>query len=319
MFKNFLSSYFLFTKKERTGIMVILFLILLFAFLPKLYPYFFKPKQYDHSQFEKEIAALQMMESDSAEGGQKDYQKRYPTYKNENDYDERKSSFEGSLFEFDPNTLSPEGWKKLGLRDKTIATIGNYLSKGGRFRKPEDIGKIWGLHEDEVQRLMPYVKIAGSSEQDHSFYQNNDRPVYEKKEYHKEPKIIDVNTADSTALIGLPGIGAGYARRIINFRNKLGGFYSVQQVAETFGLPDSTFQQIKPLLNIGNASVQQLNINTATVDELKNHPYIRYALANAIIQYRTQHGNFSSVEGIKKIMMVTGEIFNKLSPYLKTN
>src|SRR5690606_11783356 len=121
------------------------------------------------------------------------------------------------------------------------------------------------------------------------------------------------------ALISLPGIGSKLSQRIITFRDKLGGFYKIEQVAETFGLPDSTFQKIKLRLVLNETSINQLNINTATIDEIKIHPYFKYAVANAIVQYRTQHGNYNSVEDIKKIMTIDTELFNKIVPYLKVN
>ncbi|MBI3884052.1 MAG: SDR family NAD(P)-dependent oxidoreductase [Sphingobacteriales bacterium] len=129
---------------------------------------------------------------------------------------------------------------------------------------------------------------------------------------------IDINSADSLALIALPGIGNKLAKRITTFRDKLGGFYTTVQVSETFGLPDSTYQKIKTKLII-TTGPKQLNINTATLDELKNHPYIHYQIANSIIQYRKQHGNFTAVIDIKNSMLITEEIFNKISPYLKVN
>jgi len=90
----------------------------------------------------------------------------------------------------------------------------------------------------------------------------------------------------------------------------------VAQVGETFGLPDSTFQKIKQYLKLENTSIKKININTATVDELKLHPYIRWGLANPIIAYRNEHGPFLKVEDLKKVMAVTEEIYNKMAPYL---
>ena len=113
----------------------------------------------------------------------------------------------------------------------------------------------------------------------------------------------------------MPGIGAKLGARIINYRNKLGGFYSVEQVGETFGLPDSTFQKIKPYLEV-DEMVKKININTAELDELKAHPYIRYHLANAIVQYRKQHGSFRAVNDLSKIMIMDAENLRKMSPYL---
>lgn len=316
MRNKFITDYLSFTRKERTGIIVILFLIVLFSLLPFLYPLFISHKKVDHALFEKEIASLIIKQSDSSDQFEKqnryadNYRHYYPSYEKKGD----NQIIQGTLFSFDPNTLSPAGWKKLGIRDKTIATIQNYLAKGGRFKQAVDISKVWGLHEDEVQRLLPYVSIpedAGSS--------MTEKKIFESKPYvKKENKIIpfDINTADTSAFIALPGIGSKLANRIITFREKLGGFYKVDQVGETFALPDSVFQKIKSDLILTNTSLKKVNINTATVDELKMHPYIRYALANAIVQYRSQHGNFSSINDIKKIMILTEEGYNKLAPYL---
>ncbi len=319
MFKKLLASYFTFTKKERTGTLVLLFLIVLFTLLPFLYPFFIKTKKTDAAAFEKEIAALKIKQQDTTSRFAKknfdedNYQNYYqPAEKN---YYNKASK--GELFYFDPNTASAADWQRLGVRDKTIATIQNYLSKGGKFYKPDDIGKIWGLHPDEVQRLIPYIQIAAKENN----YAKNDYPqkTYEAKIYDKvkyTPSIVDVNNADTAAFIALPGIGSKLAQRIINFRDKLGGFYKTEQVAETFGLPDSTYQKIKGRLSFTNTTVKKFNINTATIDEMKTHPYIRYAIANAIVQYRTQHGNFAAVADIKKIMLVTDEVYEKAVPYL---
>lgn len=314
MFKQFLVAYFSFTKKERTGIFILLFLILFFILLPLLFPLFIKPKATDSSAFEKEIATLKIKQQDSTHQFEKkdfdeaNYQNYYtPSEKNYNT-----PNTPGELFYFDPNTATTNDWKHLGIRDKTIATIQNYLSKGGHFYKPEDIGKIWGLHPNEIERLMPYIKIAPKE----NAYPEKDygAKTYDKPKYNS--LVIDINNSDTAALIALPGIGSKLAQRIINFRDKLGGFYKTEQVAETFGLPDSTFQKIKSKLSVNASAVKQININTATIDELKSHPYLRYNIANAIVQYRAQHGNFSAVMDIKKIMLVTDELYVKVAPYL---
>ncbi|MCW3089158.1 MAG: helix-hairpin-helix protein [Ferruginibacter sp.] len=319
MWKHFISDYLSFTKKERTGILVLISLIVFFMLLPFLYPYVIKEKTYDHTAFEKEIALFQASQEDSSD------QLASPAVYKRNDQNnhsspgtyEHNQAFKGEMFYFDPNLATPADWKRLGIRDKTIATIQNYLSKGGKFYKKEDIGKIWGLHEDEVQRLMPYVQIQNSSPSNHL-----PEKQLEKKEYKKTTfpiMVVDINSADTTAFIALPGIGSKLSQRIINFREKLGGFYRIEQISEIFGLPDSTFQKIKSQLKISNQAPRQININTATQDELKSHPYLRYAIANAIVQYRAQHGNYSAVTDLKKIMLITEEVFNKVAPYLKVN
>jgi competence ComEA-like helix-hairpin-helix protein len=319
MWKRFMSDYLSFTKKERTGIIVLLVLIALFITLPFLFPFFIHTKPTDASLFKKQIDQLKMTQVDTTfkyarrNVDKEDYLNyREPEY-NRNYPNKAKRE----LFVFDPNTLDESGWKRLGIRDKTITTIQKFIEKGGRFYKADDLGKIWGLHEDEVQRLIPFVQIK----------QANKEAVYEKKQYenkvYEKPKYssaaVDINTADTTALIALPGIGSKLSQRIVSFRDKLGGFYKVDQIGEIYGLPDSTFQKIKSRFIIEATAVHQINVNTATADEMKTHPYLRYAIANAIVQYRTQHGNFSSVEELKKIMLITEDIFNKTAPYLKVN
>jgi competence ComEA-like helix-hairpin-helix protein len=309
-----LPEYLFFTRKERVGIICIVVMMMGYSCIPYLYFVFNKPEPVDHTAFEKEIAQLQVQQKDSS----RDFTYRnYPenNYYQSSENNNYKYTAKGELFYFDPNVLSADGWVKLGVREKTANTIRNYVSKGGRFYKPEDIAKIWGLHEDEVKRLLPYVRIAAKTETNYNKY-----PPSEPYKNYEKPKYtitnIDINNADTTAFIKLPGIGSKLAARIIAFRQKLGGFYKAEQVGETYGLPDSTFQKIKTRLVVGNSTVKMLNINTASVDELKTHPYLRYNIANAIVQYRTQHGSFLSVTDIKKIMLVTDDIYSKAAPYL---
>lgn len=264
-------------------------------------------------EFDEQVAALQSQEAVATKTNKTPHEDE-ESYRH---YDRPKAGSSSTvatatLFNFDPNTLTPDGWKKLGLRDKTITTIQNYLSKGGRFREPADIKKVWGLFPDEAEKLMPFIQIDLAGLPARPLSTNS--PRYEKPPA-KSLSPIAVNTSDTAAFIALPGIGSKLSQRIVNFRDRLGGFYSVEQVRETFGLPDSTFQLVKPLLQV-TGEVKKININTAPAEDMKIHPYIKFPLANAIMQYRAQHGKFQSVADLKKIMLVTEELFNKVSPYL---
>ena len=237
---------------------------------------------------------------------QQPYQNKYAPYT------KKDFSFKpkGTLFEFDPNSIDEAGWKRLGLRDKTIGTILNFRNKGGKFRSAEDIEKIWGLFPDEAARLKPYVRINIKKDEG---YNKSFKPY---KPYEKLAiAAVDINTADSTALMALPGIGSKLSARILQFRNKLGGFHKLEQVKETYALSDSVFQKIAPYLKL-NTRIMSININEASVDQLKAHPYIRFQLANAIVQYRKQHGPYQRVEDVKKIMIVDEVIYTKMAPYL---
>ena len=129
---------------------------------------------------------------------------------------------------------------------------------------------------------------------------------------------VEINTADTSALIALPGIGTKLAQRIINFREKLGGFYAVSQVSETFGLADSVFRKIEPLLRLEVKTLRKININTATAEELKVHPYLKWNVINALLAYRKEHGLFRKTDDLKQVMAVTDELYGRIAPYLIT-
>lgn len=297
-------EWFVFTKKERTGIIVLVICILSATCLPWFFTAVFEnPDKKLTKQIHEDLLRLRVT-TDSAEltrtghDGERDMAH----------YDLPAEKGPVNFFEFDPNTLSADGWRKLGLRDRAIRIIQKYLSRGGKFREPADLKKIYGLSRELAARLIPYVRI------------HLPKPTYEKKEFVKfkkaEPSILDINSADSSALIALPGIGNKLARRIILFRDKLGGFYSVEQVKETYGLPDSTFQIIRGRLQVRAGTVKIININTADAKELGSHPYIGRNLANAIVRFREQHGPYSTIENLQEIVLITPEIFQKIVHYL---
>ena len=304
----------IFSKKERVGIIVVLVVVVaIFMAAKYIYPLLIKNEPITAADVKAATDSLQAKENDGYKKSNtySDYNidEGYQSYSKKN-YDR---TFTGTMFYFDPNTLDAAGWQKLGIKDKTIASMQKYISKGGRFKEPDDLRKVWGLRDDEKERLIPYVRIAATEK---PTYTNNYTP-YEKKPYEKKViAAVDINAGDSAAFDGLPGIGGGYSRRIINFRNRLGGFYKVEQIAETFGLPDSVFQKIKPLLKISGNDVKKININTAKEEELKAHPYIRWQLAKVITEYKKQHGDFKSLQDLKKIMTIDEETYNKITPYL---
>ena len=113
----------------------------------------------------------------------------------------------------------------------------------------------------------------------------------------------------------MPGIGSKLAARIVNYRSKLGGFYSINQLGETYGLPDSTFQFLKNRLTVSNTALTKIPLNTATAQQIK-HPYLSWNIANAIVAYRNQHGAFTAVSDIKKILSIDEATYQKIEPYL---
>lgn len=311
--KEIISEYLSFNRRERIAVLVLVVLILAVFFIPQLLPQNANQIQPADTAWMASVRKLEIKETEKGNFNQEGNEENSGYYR----YDPEKRNYprkKGELFYFDPNTLSASEWSRLGLREKTIRTIQNFLSKGGKFRKPGDLQKIYGLFPDEYERIAPYIRIA-STNSPADEYKPNTAEIKTAKTYPARYTVVEINSADTSALIALPGIGSKLASRIVSFREKLGGFYSVDQVGETFGLADSTFQKIKQYLKIEGTSVRKININTATVDELKAHPYIRYTLANPIVAYRNEHGPFQKVEDVKKVMAVTEELYNKIGPY----
>lgn len=317
-----LKEYFTFTKKERRAVIVLAILAILFSLLPVLFPTLVK-NETDFTVDEEAEAQLEAMRTKEKRAPETNEEDGGDVYQPKaNSYPQYNASSKAELFYFDPNTATEDELRRLGIRAKTVQTILNYRSKGGRFKQPEDINRIYGLSSNDKERLLPFVKIenaATSSPSSELVTANNpSQPAtaVTNSFSEKKSKPIDINTADTAQWRSLKGIGSFYAKRIVNFREKLGGFYSIQQVGETYGLPDSTFQMIKPFLLVNTAAIRQINLNTATVDELKVHPYIKGGLAHAIINYRNAHGAFSSVEQLQNIGAIDEEVYKKIAPYL---
>lgn len=304
MKKNAIRDYFSFSRDQRRGLFILGIFILLCKLCPLLFPYIYPRQTAESKTFQESVAAFLSRQSKS-----KSHIDTPVTY-----------------FSFDPNKLSVSGWQKLGLSQHTITTIQHYLAAGGHFYKKKDLKKIYGLSKKTYHILAPYITIAQPKEKK-SKKSTRKMPHYQSKKnklqptpflstYHKKRVIIDINKADSTTWTRLYGIGPVLSARIVRFRNALGGFCSIHQISEVYGLPDSTFQSIKNQLNISTVSLKKLNINKASVDKLKSHPYINYRLARSIKAFRDMHGSYDSLAGLKQLQLVDDQIYRKLVPYL---
>jgi DNA uptake protein ComE-like DNA-binding protein len=298
-----LISYFSFSKKELNGILVLLFLVFLILSVPFCYRILDEPEQYDLIQFQKEIASFKA----SAIIGRRNH----PFLRER--IDER--VFDPDYFKFDPNTASPSDWQKLGLSQKQIKVVRNYLSKGGKFYRSEDLRKIYSITEQQYRGLEPYIQIVQNKT-----YVSKERVQQSKKEYAKRPENnaiqVELNLADSAMFDQLRGIGPVFASRIIRFRNRLGGFYKKEQLMEVYGMDSLRYAQLEKQIVVDASSIKKLNINTATFDEVRSHPYLNFKQINAIIQYRKQHGIYASADDLKKVLILNEEIIRKIEPYL---
>jgi DNA uptake protein ComE-like DNA-binding protein len=131
--------------------------------------------------------------------------------------------------------------------------------------------------------------------------------------------VISLENANSAALEKMPGIGPVLSVRIIKYRDKLGGFYEVDQLREVYGLSDSVFSEIAPLLRLSGNNIKKIDINSASEEELRKHPYIQWKLARQLIKFREAHGSFEEVKDLEEIWGLDRDRLKKLIPYLVFN
>lgn len=205
------------------------------------------------------------------------------------------------LFTFDPNIVSDTEFLHLGLTEKQIQTIRNYQSKGGSFRNKADFLKIYGIPQSLKDVLFPYILI--------------EEKVTERKEKISTIQL-EVNGTDSIALMALPGIGDKLSKRIVKYRDLLGGFYSVGQLKEVYGLREETIQQIEGMVIVDASKVRKVDLNFADWNELAKHPYIQKALAGKIIKFRSRFGSINEPSVLLDQMVLTREEYDRLKPYL---
>ena len=214
---------------------------------------------------------------------------------------------------FDPNSASEKTLLENGIPQKQVNMIVKYRSKGGKFYKKEDLKKIYGMPELVYNNLESYINIEATFSKNKPIAKASPEKTSVKKSF--EPIQIDINNASSEEWQKLRGIGPAFSKRIVKFRDGLGGFYSIDQVGETYGLPDSTFQNIKTQL-VKSPIFKKTNINQASEEDLKKHPYITWKQAKLIVSYRTMHGDFNLVEDLLQIQAFNQEWFDKVKYYL---
>lgn len=218
-------------------------------------------------------------------------------------------------FDFDPNLVSISQLIDLGFKKMVAERIGNYRDKGGKFYKKEDLLKIYGINKPRVEELWEHIKIKT--------IKKRETPPFKKATIENstqgEKALTDLNLAEADSLIKIRGIGEVLSKRIIKYRNSLGGFVSTDQLSEVYGLKPEVIKNVLERYYVEAPLLTKLNLNEDSIKVLAKHPYISYALAKVVIAYKEQHGAYKSIEDLRKIKIMTDSLFYKLSPYLKVD
>lgn len=219
---------------------------------------------------------------------------------------------------FDPNTASIETMIASGVPIASAKRIIKYRNKGGQFYKAEKLLNF-GFSEDDLSKVAPYLVFPS---QNNNYTNNNhykkDYPQY-KNTYTPtpEPTQVFINSSNEEELMKFKGIGPGFSKRIIAYRNKLGGFLRVEQLKEVYGLPDSTYDHIKDKIVVEPEKINKININTSTEEELANHPYIGKYMAANIIKLRNDIKSFKNIAELRQVPLINEEKYRKIVPYIQ--
>jgi competence protein ComEA len=304
-FRFWIRQYFGYSQRETNAFLALLSLILLFFISPLL----LKPKvePYSSAQDQKKLDELAALLDDEVEANRKTFSDKNTIV---------------SLHSFNPNELTEKDWVAFGIKPWIAKRILNYRQKVGDFKSKEEVGKIYGLQEEVFQQLYPFILLPETSSGNGRDFAGKGNYASENRNFSNAKKAFrlqpfDMNLADTSELKKIRGIGSKLSARILNYRDRLGGFTSEEQLQEIFGLQPETLDSLHKYTYVENDfEPNKINLNSVTIEELKMHPYLKFNLSRAIIAYRDQHGPYQRIEDLKRIKLMDEATFNKLRPYL---
>ena len=228
-------------------------------------------------------------------------------------------------FPFNPNTLTEEEWLQMGLTDRQVRNIMNYKAKGGKFYSKNDLGKLYTISEEEYAQLEPFIvlpevargKNTNTKATSQSGVSTGSTTASAAPAEKKAIPIVDLNTVDSTTLVELPQIGPYTAVRIIEFREKLGGFIDKEQLRDVKGMDDARYAAIQPYINLGAVELRKVDVNRADFKTLVHHPYLSYEQVKRIVNQREKRGMIKNWAQLEELIKEEGEVNPLLEQYVK--
>ncbi len=302
-------DFFYFSKGQRIGINVLLVLILLAIATNYMMPLLFNNPEQDGQKFLTEVElfkkSLESQDSLRKAAWEKKYEERQRQFEQNFKLFPKKTTPEPySLFTFDPNSADSVIFVKLGLKSFVASNILKYRNAGGKFKTKEDFGKVYGIKPEKYKELEPYISIAEIKQI------QTDKPI------KRTDIIVDLNSADTTLLMQIKGIGRAYAKGIVRFRQQTGGFVSVDQLSELWGMKPENLEKIKPFFKVNLDLVRKINVNTATAERFKSHPYFNFYQAKALYELRRKKGKLKDCNELKELTEFNSVSIQRLKPYL---
>ena len=237
---------------------------------------------------------------------------------------------QSETFPFDPNTADSTTFLRLGLAPWQVRSIYKYRARGGRYHRPEDFKRLPGMTPELWNRLASFVRIGEAfryyEREDLDRERNagrvagrdderlpEDSSSYPYQEKFSEVVQLDLNAVDSATLKKVPGIASYRARQILNYRDRLGGFVSSDQLSEVEGVP----VELQEWFTVKKGVFRKINLNSASVGQLARHPYVGSARAKAIVNYRRAQGRIRSLADLSLLPDFSSEVIARLEPYVE--
>ena len=282
---------FVISKRSKRGLLVLILASLGLIFFPRVYMFFQK----------EEALVINSEQIAEFERTHKKFEKR-----NYSNYYSKKKKYKAPDSKFNPNSYTLSDWIKLGLSEKQSVVILKFTARG--IYTEEDLKRIFVIPDilfELIRDSVIYPERLQNTRNQESF-----------KKQVKQITLINLNTADTTEFTKIYGIGAFYAKQIIRYREKLGGYFTKEQLLEVWKMTPETYDKIKDHVFISEKDVKRIRINSVTIEELKAHPYLNWNKANSIIKMRIQRNGFKNIEELKESVLIDTETYEKLFPYL---
>jgi len=234
---------------------------------------------------------------------------------------------------FNPNTADSATFISLGIKPYVARNIIKYRNKGGQFKKPEDFSKIYGLDKSVFESLLPYIQMDSAKKPKGRADVMSDKtdtltsPIIKQAECEPfeqsetTPVIpiagFELNTADTALLQLLKGVGPATAGRIVRYGNQLGGYYNVSQLAEIKGLNPNVLAGLQKSLTVNPSLIRKININKASLERLRIHPYLDFYQAKTIIDLRKARKGIKDLSELSEFNEFTTSDLERLKWYLE--
>lgn len=307
-FKSQIKTFFNFNKRQERGAFVLVVLIIIAFTVDLLLPKIIKEEAYDYSSALEEIEAWKATAVEIVDN--KPYSRK--TNKTKSITAEK---IKLNPIPFNPNKLPEKQWLEMGMPSRVVKTILKYEAKGGSFKKGKDLKKIYGLTPEIYQQLESYIVIPSLE----LLEKKLKVPAVEAIAKTVEIIPLDINRADSIEFLNVPGIGPFYAGHIVDYRNRLGGYLSLQQLNELYKMDSIRLHGWLPYLIFKDTLLVQINLNTADFKTVLKHPYIDYETTKKILNHRNKLGRYAALYQLKKDSILSDSLFQKLESYLKVD